>query len=105
MKLFENIAYYAGAAYALFKDTFRGFGRPEWIFCGIMIFVFTGLFGSIYYRYAYMTEVTECYKVVSVGGCGRGGMCGVMLENGMKALAYLPVVGENICVNVLVAKP
>jgi len=35
---------------------------------------------------------------VSVGGCDRGGFCGVLLDNGNKSKAYMPVVGELVSI-------
>lgn len=32
-------------------------------------------------------------KVVEIGGCNADGYCGVLLDDGTKRSAYLPVVG------------
>jgi hypothetical protein len=41
---------------------------------------------------------THCGKVVTVGGCGSDGYCGLMLDSGLPGSAKYPVVGQSVCV-------
>ena len=105
MKIFKGVTHFLGECYTTFKDTFRGYGRPEWIFCIVVTVVFLAIGSAIYYRYEYEMQVTVCHRVISVGSCGRGGMCGVQFDSGTRGIAYLPVQGQRLCIPMVVAKP
>lgn len=46
-------------------------------------------------------QIAPCSYVVNVGACDHLGECSVMLENGERHHAKLPVVGEKLCPSVL----
>jgi hypothetical protein len=67
-----------------------------------IFFIFIFVVVPSFLFYLWVTEkppVCVTYsKVVTVGGCDRSGLCGVIAESGASAVARYPTIGQNVCV-------